>query len=306
MTNVGFIGLGTMGSGFARCLLAADNEISVFDIDITLKDEFVAGGARWCENPREVAQASDVIFTSLPGPPEVEATVYGPDGLLAGISAGKTYFDLTTNSPTLVRRVNQSFAEADAYMLDSPVSGRASNSALWVGGDEAIFRKYEDLLCQIGNKDRIDYLGPSGCGSIVKLVHNLSGYAVNAVLAETITLGVKAGMDPLALWAAVRNGANGRARTFDQISGHFLQNRYDPPNFKLRLAHKDVSLATALGKELGIPMRLSNLTLEDMTEAMGRGWSEKDSRIALSLQAERAGVHIEEDAAKIREIREQG
>jgi len=111
---------------------------------------------------------------------------------------------------------------------------------------------------------------------------------------------VKAGVDPLALFEAIRQGAGGRRRTYDALIDQFLPDNYDPPAFALRLAHKDVSLATALAREVGVPMRLSNLTLEEMTEAMNRGWSQKDSRIVLMLQQERAGVKIAVDRGALR------
>ena len=111
-------------------------------------------------------------------------------------------------------------------------------------------------------------------------------------LAETFALGVKAGVDPLALYEAVRQGAVGRRYTFEALIDQFLPGKYDPPAFALKLAHKDVSLANALGRELGVPMRMCNLALAEMTEAMGRGWAGRDSRVAMLLEQERAGVEI--------------
>jgi 3-hydroxyisobutyrate dehydrogenase len=102
------------------------------------------------------------------------------------------------------------------------------------------------------------------------------------------------------LFEAIRQGAVGRRRTFDALIDQFLPGVYDPPAFALRLAHKDVSLATALGRELGVPMRLCNLALEEMTEARARGWDERDSRSAMLLQQERAGVAIAVDAKALR------
>jgi 3-hydroxyisobutyrate dehydrogenase len=105
-------------------------------------------------------------------------------------------------------------------------------------------------------------------------------------------MGVKAGVDPLLLWKAVRQGANGRRRTFDTLAEHFLPNHYDPARFALKLAHKDVSLATQLGRELGVPMRVAELTLAEMTEALNRGWQGRDSRSSMLLELERAGVTV--------------
>jgi 3-hydroxyisobutyrate dehydrogenase len=115
-------------------------------------------------------------------------------------------------------------------------------------------------------------------------------------------MGVKAGVDPLTLWKAVRQGAGGRRRTFDGLADQFLPGTFDPPAFALKLAHKDVSLATALAREVGVPMRLANLTLEELTEALNRGWAQRDSRVAMLLQEERAGVQIAVPADKLREV----
>jgi len=147
-------------------------------------------------------------------------------------------------------------------------------------------------------------VGPIGAGSVAKLVHNCAGYAMQTALAEVFTMGVKAGVDPLTLWKVVRQGAGGRRRTFDGLVDQFLPGTYDPPAFALRLAHKDVSLATALAREVGVPMRIANLTLEELTEALNRGWGQRDSRVAMLLQEERAGVHIEVPPASIREVLE--
>src|SRR2546428_10718441 len=114
-------------------------------------------------------------------------------------------------------------------------------------------------------------------------------------------MGVKAGVEPIALWKAVRQGAGGRRRTFDGLADQFLPAKFEPPSFALRLAHKDVTLATALGRELKGPMRLANITLEEMTEALNRGWAERDSRGAMLLQEERAGVEIRVPEQAIRE-----
>ena len=125
---------------------------------------------------------------------------------------------------------------------------------------------------------------------------------VQLSLAETFTMGVKAGVDPDALWQAVRHGALGRRRTFDGLTGPYLTKDFDPPRFALALARKDVSLAVEVGREFDVPMRLANLTLQEMTEAINRGWGGQDSRIAMQLQEERAGAEFKIDDARIQEI----
>lgn len=293
--KVGFIGLGTMGMSMAANLQKAGYDLVVNDIRRQAVEQHLAAGAQWADSPRAVAEAAEVVFTSLPGPPEVETVATGEECLLDGVRPGSVVFDLSTNSPTVVRRLAATFAERDAHFLDAPVSGGPKGAAsgklaLWVGGERDIFEKYKKVLDAIG--DQAIYIGPIGAGSVAKLVHNCAGYVIQTALAEVFTMGVKAGVEPLALWEAVRKGAQGRRRTFDGLKDQFLPGVFDPPNFALRLAHKDVSLATTLAREVGVPMRLANLVLEEMTEARNRGWDDRDSRVAMLLQEERADVEI--------------
>jgi 3-hydroxyisobutyrate dehydrogenase-like beta-hydroxyacid dehydrogenase len=292
-----------MGKFMAANLQENGFDLVVHDLNKAAAQPHIAAGAAWADSPKALGEAVDVVFSSLPGPPEVEAVALGENGLLAGMSKDGAYFDLSTNSPTVVRRIHAVFAEKGVHMLDAPVSGgphgaESGKLALWIGGPEDVYKKHKTVLDAIG--DRANYIGDIGAGSVAKLVHNCSGYAMQCALAEVFTLGVKAGVEPLALWEAVRQGAQGRRRTYDGLINQFLPGEYDPADFALRLAHKDVSLATALGREIGVPMRMANLALEEMTEAMNRGWGNRDSRSPMILQLERAGVEIAVDKDDIR------
>ena len=300
--RVGFIGLGTMGASMASNLQRAGYDLVVNDLREEAATPHLAAGAAWADTPRLVAEASEVVLTSLPGPPEVRDVALGPDGLISGMRSGSVYLDLSTNSPTLVRELHAAFAEHGLHVLDTPVSGgpagaRSGKLAIWVGGDEAVFERCKPVLDAIA--DQVFYVGPIGAGSVTKLVHNCAGYAIQAALAEVFTLGVKAGVEPLALWKAVRQGAIGRRRTFDRLPEQFLLGKFEPPSFALRLAHKDVTLATQLARELHVPMRTAELALAELTEALNRGWAARDSRVAMLLQEERAGVQIAVDPAEM-------
>jgi len=264
-------------------------------------------GAKWANSAREVAEAADVVLTSLPGPKEVQEVA---QALIAGMRKGTVWFDLSTNSPTVVRRLAAQFAEKGIAMLDAPVSGgpvgaKSGKLAIWVSGDKAAYDKHKGVLDAIG--DQAVHIGPVGYGTVAKLVHNCAGYTILAALAEVMTMGVKAGVEPLALWSAIRQGAFGRRRSFDRLAEQFLIGEFDPPAFALELAHKDVTLATEVGREFHVPMKIANTVLQEMTEAMNReGWSKRDSRIFMLLQEERAGVNIKVPEAKVQEVLKRG
>ena len=291
--KVGFIGLGNMGGAMAANILKAGFSLTVHDLRPEAATQLLEGGAQWADTPQGVAAACEVVFTSLPGPPEVEAVALGEDGILSGINGDAVYIDASTSSPSLIRRIHTLFAERGAHVMDAPVSGgptgaRTGQLAVMVGGDRSIFERCKPVLDAIG--DQVTLTGDVGCGSICKLMHNCIGYALVTVAAECLTLGVKAGVQPKALWEAICNGAVGRGAMIGRtLAETYLQGRFDPPTFALNLAYKDVDLAVSLGKEYGVPMGLANLTLQEMITALNRGWGERDSRIIMLLQEERAG-----------------
>jgi 3-hydroxyisobutyrate dehydrogenase len=296
-----------MGASMASNLQKAGYKLVVHDLHRQAASQHLAAGAQWAESPKAVGAACEVVFTSLPGPPEFESVAAGKDGLADGMKKGAVLFDLTTNSPSVIRRLQKAYAEKGINLLDAPVSGgpvgaKSGRLAIWVGGDKALFDKYKKVLDAIG--DAASHIGPIGAGSVAKLVHNCAGYAIQTCLAEVFSMGIKGGVEPVALWEAVRSGAQGRSRTFDRLQDRFLVNKYDPPSFALKLAHKDMRLATELGRELGVPMRLANLAYAELTEALNRGWEGRDSRSPMLLQLERAGLEVEADPRRIQEVLE--
>jgi len=301
--KVGFIGLGTMGGPMAlNARTKGGFEMIVHDLRREASLPHVEAGAQWSDDIASLAKQVDVVLTSLPGPKEAEAvgTV-----LCANMKKGTVWFDLSTNSPTVVRRLHGQFAAQGIAMLDAPVSGgpagaKSGKLALLIGGDRAVYDRCKPVLDAIG--DQVIYIGPIGAGSVAKLVHNMAGYAIQAALAEVFTMGVKAGVDPLELWAAVRQCSLGRQRSFDRLGKQFLQNKFEPPDFALKLAVKDCMLATELAREVGVPMRLCNLALAEMTEGLNRGWAERDSRAPMLLQEERSGVNIKVPAEAIEAV----
>ncbi len=302
--QIGFIGIGTMGGGMALNLRGAGHALMVHDRRRELAAPLEAAGATWGATVGEVGRTCEVVFTSLPGPQEVEAVALAEDGLLATLRAGSTWFDLTTNSPALLRRLGPMFERKGVQFLDAPVSGgpagaRSGKLALYVGGDRTSFERHKPLLDTIG--DQAMYVGPLAAGTIAKLAHNCASFGIRMVIAEVFSLGVKAGVEPLSLWHAMRQGATGRRRTFDGVGDQFLQNRYEPAAFALRLAHKDMTLALDLAQQCDVPMPMAEQAMRDFTAALERGWGEQDSRSPMRLQLERAGVQIEASAEDVRD-----
>lgn len=300
--RVGFIGLGTMGGHMALNARVGGHDLVVHDLRRDAASPHLAAGAVWADSPAAVARDSDVVLTSLPGPREVEAVA---DGLFGNMRSGAAWFDLSTNSPTVVRRLHQRFAAKGVPVLDAPVSGgprgaKTRQLALWVGGEREVFDRFRPVLDAIG--DQVRYIGPIGAGSIAKLVHNAAGYTILCGLAEVFTMGVKAGVEPLALWSAIRQGSLGRKRTFERMADQFLQGKFEPPDFALNLAFKDMTLATELAREIGVPMRLATLAHAEMSDAVNRGWGAQDSRVFMKLQEERAKLDIKVPAADIRAV----
>ncbi len=307
--KVGYIGLGRMGRGMALNLVRAENEVVVYDRSEEAMTTLVEAGARPASSIGDLTKAVDVVFTSLPGPPQVEEVVFGAGGILEHIREGQALFELSTSSRALALRIHAAFAERGAAMLDAPVSGgpagaESGDLAFWVGGDAEVYERFLPALRDMGDKPRL--CGPIGAGTVVKLANNMSGYMIMLCLAETFSTAVKAGVDPLELWDALRLGVVGKSSPLDLLTKQFLPGKFDPPAFALRLAYKDVTLATELGRELGVPMRLANMTMAEMSEAMGRGMGDSDSRAYLQLQVERAGVTIAVDPEDLAERQRRG
>ncbi len=304
--QIGFIGLGTMGASFATNIQKAGYGLIVNDIAPQAAQSHIEAGAKWADSPRTLAEQCDVVLTSLPGPPEVRAVATDAEtGLLAGMKPGSVFYDLSTNSPAVVREIYAEFAAKGVHMLDAPVSGGPKGAAsgklaIWIGGDEAIFNANRAPLDAIG--DAVRYIGAIGAGSVAKLVHNSAGYAIQSAIGEIFAVGVKAGVDPLALFEAIRMGARGRTRTFDSLADHYMINSYDPADFALKLAHKDVSLAAEMARDVGVPTRMIDLTRAEMTDALNRGWGHRDSRSFMLLQQERADILIDEDEGAVNNV----
>ena len=183
--RLGFIGLGVMGRPMAANLQRGGHEVQAYDL------RRVEGFPNWKASAAEAVRGCEVVFTSLPGPKEVQAIA---GEIRAALPSGASWFDLSTNSPEVVRRLHGELPQI--HFLDAPVSGGPTGAesgklALWIGGEQAIFQKYLQILKTIG--DQPLYVGPIGAGTVAKLAHNCASFAIQALLAEIFTLGVKGG-----------------------------------------------------------------------------------------------------------------
>jgi 3-hydroxyisobutyrate dehydrogenase len=307
--KVGFIGLGAMGTGMALNLRKAGYDLVVHDLRRAGAEPLEEAGATWAETVAEVGQAADVVFTSLPGPKEMQEVGLGENGLLSAMRPGTAWFDLTTNSPAVVREAHPICREKGVDLFDAPVSGgpkgaRSGKLAIYVGGDHDAFDRHGKVLQSIG--DQVMYVGEIGAGNTAKLVHNCASLTIRTAIAEVFTLGVKAGVEPTALWHAMRQGAIGRSRTFDRVGDRYLQSAYDPPSFALVLADKDFRLALELAEQLDVPMKCAEAAYEDVQSALARGWGQRDSQSPMHLQNERAGVTVELTAEQVQETLDLG
>jgi len=268
----------------------------VYDTRSEAMRPFLAREARPARSPAEVAQLSDIIFTSLPGPKEVEAVAIGAQGVLEGIKAGGIYVDLSTSRPTLIRQIEPLFRQKGASVVDAPVSGGKTgaatrNLAVMVGGERAIYERIKPILEAFG--DNVFYAGSIGAGSVCKLMHTMIGHGIRQAIAEGLTLGVKAGVEPEALWECVRRGAVGRMSGLHEgLPRTVFRGPFEPASVALALSRKDIALATELGREYHVPMPVANLAEQIVIEAMNRGWAEKDSSISFLLQEEAAGIEV--------------
>ena len=292
--NIGFIGIGHIGNPMAQHLIKGGHQLTVHDLLRESATNLEEMGAVWASSPKEATQGSEIIFTSLPGPREVEAVALGPDSILEGASKGSIYIDLSTSSPSSTRRIHKTFQTRGVHVLDAPVSGGvagAINAALsiMVGGDQEVYESTKPILECIG--DKVMYCGPIGSGMVCKICNNLITLGLSVFLPEALTLGVKAGVDLDVLSNAISNGS-GRTWVLEgKFPNTLFQGNFEP-GFSLALAAKDVRLATELGRELGLPMEVSNLLEQRYVEAVGKGLSQKDSDVVAILYEERTGTQL--------------
>jgi 3-hydroxyisobutyrate dehydrogenase len=272
----------------------------VFDLREEAARPFREHGAEVVDSAAELARRSDVILTALPMPGDVEQAACGAKGILEGIRPQSIYVDISTSPPSLIRRLDPLFRAKGAFVLDAPVASGQPGAArgiheVMVGGDQEIFARAEPVLRAFG--DQVLHAGPLGSGSICKLVHQMVNSTISQAIAEGLTLGVKAGVETKALWECVRRGMVGRMHVLHvQVPQTVFRNQFETDTFPLKLLRKDVGLASALGRELDVPLPLANIAEQNLAAAADRGWGDKSAyTVTFLLQEEAANVELRAD-----------
>jgi 3-hydroxyisobutyrate dehydrogenase len=299
--KLGFVGLGTIGGAIARNLQRAGYPLTVHDIRSQATDALVGQGAQRVESPAEVARDCAVIFTSLPGPPEVEAVTLGRDGLLHGIRDGGIYVDLSSSSAGLINKISGEFASRGARVMDAPLivgKNGVANGSLQVlaSGSAETFAAVKPLLDCFA--DKVVYTGELGTGTVIKLAHNLVRRGIGLAIGEGLVLGAKAGVAPQLLWQCMHWGLDVQlqqlSKTFAEIV--FKGDYQDRASFGIGLSRKDVGLATELARQHNVPMPIAALVEQMMIHAINRGWSEQSTASLFRLQEEAAGIEVHENS----------
>lgn len=299
--RIGFIGLGRMGFHMARRLAEAmDNgapahEMAIYDLRPEVAAHLISlPNVRAAASLGDAARDADVVLTSLPGPAEIEAAVMDEGGLLEAMREGSVYVDLSTNSPTLVRRLAAQLAERSIAMLDAPVSGgvegaEAGTLSIMAGGDEAQFERLRPVFSSIGSK--LFYCGDIGAGSVTKLCNNICSAVIGMISSEALTLGVKAGVDVKTLVDVIGASTGSSSRLANRFPRYLLQGNFEP-GFSIALSAKDTRLALDLAREFEVPMQAGEMAARELEEAIARGLRDFDIDILPTLQEERAGVEL--------------
>ena len=295
METIGFVGLGTIGGTVAGNIRKAGYPMMVYDIRPEAVQLPVAQGARAAVSAAEVARHCRMVFTSLPGPLEVQQVALGPTGLLQGIHESSLYVDLSSSDPDLIRRIESEFQTHGARVMDAPLivgkNGIANKSVqVLASGPPEAFREAKPVLDSFG--DTVVYTGELGTGTVIKLAHNLVRRGIGLAIGEGIVLGAKAGVDPQLLWRCMHWGLevqlNQLLKSFSETV--FKGNYEAPASFGIGLSRKDVGLANELGRRLNVPMPIAAWVEQIMIEAINRGWSDQSTASLFRLQEEAAGI----------------
>jgi 3-hydroxyisobutyrate dehydrogenase-like beta-hydroxyacid dehydrogenase len=288
--KVGFIGTGNMGGPMAANVLAAGNELRVYDTNALATATLEEAGAIRCEDLASLAGASEVVILSLPGPSEVDAVAAE---VLKSMSAGQTLVDMSTNSPAVVKGIAAHAQTKGVGFLDAPVSGgvrgaKKGSLAIMVGGDKMLYESLGSLFGSMGAN--IFHVGEVGAGNVAKLVNNMLAFSTMMSNAEALILGAKAGVDLNVLWNIVRT-SSGNSMTWEGGGKAILRDRL-APSFTVDLACKDIGLATDLAREVGVDLTMIPTAERLLKNFQANGFAKEDVLATVKALEEAAGVTV--------------
>jgi len=291
VAELGYVGLGVMGGGIARRLLAAGHAVTGWNRTKEKAEPLIAGGLRWADTPREVAEQSEVVFTMVTNTAAVQAVTDGPDGILAGLRPDTVYVDMSTASPANSRALAARVADAGAAMLDAPVSGSVitleqGKLSVMVGGDAGVFERVRAVLEAIGPK--VIHVGPNGAAVTMKIASNLSLAVQMLAFSEGVLLAEKSGIPREKAVETLL--ATVIASPMVTYRGPFVLGQPDEAWFDVNMMQKDMNLALELGRELDVPLPTTAITNELLTAARAMGLEHRDFAVLFDTLAAMAGV----------------
>jgi 3-hydroxyisobutyrate dehydrogenase-like beta-hydroxyacid dehydrogenase len=291
MAKVGFIGLGVMGSQMVNRLLSKGHTVIGYNRTRAKAEWLVKKGMQWADSPRAVANSSDYIFAMVTNAAAIQAIAEGPDGLLAGLTAGKIFIDMSTVSPAVSRALAAKVRSAGADMVDSPVSGsvitlQEGKLSVMVGGRKETFDKIKPLLLDIGPK--VTHVGDNGLALSMKIATNLSLAVQMLAFSEGVLLAEKSGIAREVAVDVLTHSAV--ASPMIQYRGPFVLQQPKEAWFDVNMMQKDMVLAMDLGRQLDVPLPTTAASNEILTAARGMGLAKYDFACMFDVLAAMSGV----------------
>jgi 3-hydroxyisobutyrate dehydrogenase len=292
-TSVGFIGVGNMGNPMASNVLKAGFPMVVYDRSPQAMENLLQAGAQRAASARQVVEGSEIVLTSLPASPDVEAVYLEPGGLVESAKPGTILIDLSSVLPSTPRKIEPQAKARGVHFLEAPVSGgvtgaRAATLAIMVGGDPEILTRAQPVLRAIG--PNIFHVGPVGAGNTVKAINNMLA-SVNALaMMEGVALGVKAGLDPMTIYEVVK-ASSGGSKALERIPNALIPRQFEP-GFKVQLMNKDLETFNSIAKELHVPVTFANIAQQYQQMAIAAGLADQDTSVVMTLIERLAAVEV--------------
>jgi 3-hydroxyisobutyrate dehydrogenase-like beta-hydroxyacid dehydrogenase len=291
MANLGFVGLGVMGSQMVSRLLSKGHSVTGYNRTRSKAQWLIDKGMKWADSPRAVAAAADVTFAMVTNSAAIASVTEGPDGLLAGLTAGKIFVDISTVSPSVSRATAAKVREKGADMVDSPVSGsvitlQEGKLSVMVGGRRETFERVKPLLLDIGPK--VTYVGDNGLALAMKIAVNLSLAVQMMAFSEGVLLAEKSGIAREVAVDVLTHSAV--ASPMIQYRGPFVLQQPEEAWFDVNMMQKDMLLALELGRQLDVPLPTTAVSNEFLTAARGMGMAKLDFAVMFDVLARMSGI----------------